>query len=117
MRKRYTSKPEDSKQTEGRRLIMLVQAASSIVVSILTLWLAYVELGIGVFSNTITYILLVWWIYINIILLSLRWDEAKKRTTDDKIDDLITMINIQIQKSNETNNLMRKYFDERRKKG
>ena len=91
---------------------MLVQTISSVILTLLLLWFAWSELGVIVFYNPITYVLLALWFYISIISLSLRWEEAKHKTTDDKIDDLITTINIQIQKTNELNNLMRRNWDE-----
>ena len=77
---------------------MIVQAIASVIVALLSLWFAWSELGTAVFNNPVTYLLLSLWFYISIISLSLRWDDAKHKTTDDKIDDLISTINILVEK-------------------
>ncbi|MBU2535842.1 MAG: hypothetical protein ABIK32_06205 [Chloroflexota bacterium] len=82
-----------SEKTE-RRLQMIVKAMINLAVAGLGIWLAWKELGQFIFYEPVFWLIIALWGYLSISLFWVKWDEAAKKTTDEKIDDLIEKLDI-----------------------
>lgn len=67
---------------------MIVQAMLNLSVAGLGIWLAWKELGQDIFYEPVFWIILVLWGYFSLSLFWVKWDEAAKKTADEKMDDL-----------------------------
>jgi len=82
----------------------MLQAVSSVVVAILTIYIFWFEYRWELFGETLFWILVLWWAYISLMLFLTKWEEAKERTSDEKVDDLITTVNILIKEIQQDRN-------------
>lgn len=76
-------------QITQRRLQMIVKAMINLAVAGLGIWLAWKELGQVIFYEPVFWLILMLWGYLSMSLFWVKWDEVAKKTTDEKIDDLI----------------------------
>jgi len=58
------------------------------MIALLGIWLAWVEFGSVIFRANLFWLIVGVWVYLSFAMFLSRWDEAAKKTTSDKVDDL-----------------------------
>jgi hypothetical protein len=74
-----------------RKAFMLIQGLGTVLFTCLTIWLASREIP-DIFHQNVFWALLLTWAYVNFTMFLSRWSDANKKTTDEKIDELISEI-------------------------
>ena len=71
-----------------RRARMIFQGMANLAIALFGVWLAWVEFGSDIFRANLFWLIVGIWAYLSFTMFLLRWDDAAKKTTSEKVDGL-----------------------------
>ena len=81
-------------QISKRQLRMILRSTGNIFFACFGIFLAWYEFGTKVFSQSLFWVFLAWWAYVSFTAFILDWQDAGKKSTDERIDDLTKEIHL-----------------------
>lgn len=80
------------KEITERQARVLIELAISVVLLGFSIWAIYYEFGWSIFNQPVLLLIFVYLGFLGYVLFRFRWAEATKKSTDEKLDDLIVEI-------------------------
>ncbi|MFC2005090.1 hypothetical protein ACFLUY_02580 [Chloroflexota bacterium] len=80
------------KKLNERQIMLIVETAITAVIFFFSLWAVYYEFGSGIFDKPAVIIVIIYLGFLGYVLFRMRWTEYRKKSTDEKIDELLEEI-------------------------
>jgi hypothetical protein len=83
------SKQYQISEKSRRILAVIYKAIAGLIATGISLWFAWNELGVKIFSNQTFIVVLAMWFILGFTFFINEFDKATQKTTSDKLDELI----------------------------